>query len=167
MTLHELNTLNQEQLKKQLTQCCGSSTWVKKMLPFIPADDIVELLEDAEEQWYQCTEEDWKEAFTHHPKIGDMEALKKKFAVTAQWASGEQSSVSQASQQIMEALAEGNRLYEEKFGYIFIVCATGRSAEKMLSVLRSRLSNKPEDEIKIAMEEQNMITKLRLEKLLA
>jgi len=166
MTLHEFNILPKEQLIQELTKCCGSSAWVKKMLPFIPADDMVELLEDAEEQWYKCTEEDWKEAFDHHPKIGDMEAFKKKFEATAQWASGEQSSVGRASQQIIEALAEGNRLYEAKFSYIFIVYATGRSAGEMLGILRSRLSNKPEEEIKIAMEEQNKITKLRLEKLL-
>ena len=136
------------------------------MLPFIPADDMIELLEDAEEEWNQCSEEDWKEAFSHHPKIGDVESLTKKFASTAQWASGEQSAVNVASKETIEALAEGNRLYEEKFGYIFIVCATGKSAEEMLMLLRSRLENKPEEEILIAADEQNKITKLRIEKLL-
>jgi 2-oxo-4-hydroxy-4-carboxy-5-ureidoimidazoline decarboxylase len=136
------------------------------MLPFIPADDMVELMEDAEEQWWQCSEDDWKEAFGHHPKIGDVESLTKKFASTAKWASGEQSGVSAASKETIEALAMGNRLYEEKFGYIFIVCATGRSAEEMLEILGSRLENNPEDEIKIAADEQNKITRLRIEKLL-
>jgi 2-oxo-4-hydroxy-4-carboxy-5-ureidoimidazoline decarboxylase len=136
------------------------------MLPFFPADDMVEILEDAEEQWWKCSEADWKEAFAHHPKIGDVESLKKKFAATAQWASGEQSGVTTASQQTIEALAEGNRDYEEKFGYIFIVCATGKSAEEMLEILQSRLPNSPEDEIQIAADEQNKITKLRIEKLL-
>ncbi len=142
------------------------------MLPFIPADDMIELLEDAEEQWYQCSEDDWKEAFSHHPKIGDMETLTKKFASSAHpiaigWASGEQSGVNVASKETIEALAEGNRLYKEKFGYIFIVCASGKSAEEMLEILRSRSENKPGDEIKVAAEEQNKITKLRIEKLLA
>lgn len=166
MTLHELNTIPKQQLSEELTKCCGSSAWVNKMLPFFPADDLVELLEDAEEQWYQCSREDWKEAFAHHPQIGDVESLTKKFASTAQWASGEQSGVNAASQQTIEALAKGNREYEKKFGYIFIVCATGKSAEEMLDNLRSRLKNSPEEEIEITADEQNKITKLRLEKLL-
>jgi 2-oxo-4-hydroxy-4-carboxy-5-ureidoimidazoline decarboxylase len=166
MTLHEFNILSKQQLIEELMKCCGSSAWVNKMLPFIPADDMIELLEDAEEQWWQCSEGDWKEAFGHHPKIGDVESLTKKFASTAQWAMGEQSSVKVASKETIEALAEGNRLYEERFGYIFIVCATGRSADGMLEILRARLENKPEDEIKIAADEQNKITKLRIEKLL-
>ena len=166
MTLHEFNILSKEQLVTELTKCCGSSAWVKKMLPFIPADDMVELLEDAEEQWWKCSKEDWKEAFAHHPKIGDVESLAKKFASTANWAAGEQGGVNAASKEIIEALAEGNRLYEEKFGYIFIVCATGKSAEEMLSILNERLPNDPEEEIKIAADEQNKITKLRIEKML-
>ncbi|MEP7374476.1 MAG: 2-oxo-4-hydroxy-4-carboxy-5-ureidoimidazoline decarboxylase [Chitinophagaceae bacterium] len=166
MTLHDLNTLPRQQLIVELTKCCGSSVWVNKMLPFFPADDLVELLEDAEEQWFKCNEEDWKEAFAHHPKIGDIDFLKKKFASTALWASGEQSGISKASQKTIEALAEGNKKYEGKFGYIFIVCATGKSAEEMLEILESRLSNDPKEEIEIAADEQNKITKLRLEKLL-
>ena len=166
MTLHELNTLNKQQLIAELMKCCGSSAWVYRMLPYIPADDMIELLEDAEEQWWQCSESDWKEAFAHHPKIGDVESLTKNFASTAQWASGEQSAVNVASKETIEALAEGNRLYEEKFGYIFIVCATRKSAEEMLEILQSRLKNNPEEEIHIAADEQNKITKLRIEKLL-
>ena len=166
MTLYELNILPQPQLKEELLKCCGSATWVKMMMAYFPADDLVEILEDAEEMWYACSKEDWKEAFTHHPKIGDVESLTKKFASTAEWASGEQSGVNVASKETIEALAEGNRLYEEKFGYIFIVCATGKSAEEMLDLLQSRLRNSPNEEIQIAADEQNMITKLRLEKLL-
>jgi len=167
MTLHELNILPKEQLIEELSKCCGSSAWVNKMLDFFPADDLVELLEDAEEQWYKCNEEDWKEAFEHHPKIGDIESLKKKFSFTAQWESDEQSAVNNASQQTIEVLAEANRLYEEKFGYIFIVYATGKSAEEILTILQTRLQNNPEVEIEIAADEQNKITKLRFEKLLA
>ena len=166
MTLHQLNTLSQPQLREEFLKCCGSSTWVKMMMSYFPADDLVELLEDAEEMWYACSKEDWKEAFTHHPKIGDVESLTKKFASTAQWASGEQNGVNVASKETIEALAKGNRLYEEKFGYIFIVCATGKSAEEMLGLLTERLKNSPNEEIQVAADEQNMITKLRLEKLL-
>lgn len=135
------------------------------MLPFVPADDMVELLEDAEEQWWLCSEDDWKEAFRHHPKIGDLDSLRKKFS-SDQWAAGEQGAVAAAAAATLEALAEGNRLYEEKFGYIFIVCASGKTAEEMLEMLKERLQNTPEEEIKIAADEQNKITKLRIEKLL-
>ncbi|HUM97112.1 MAG TPA: 2-oxo-4-hydroxy-4-carboxy-5-ureidoimidazoline decarboxylase [Chitinophagaceae bacterium] len=166
MTLHEFNTLPHESLIAELSKCCGARAWVQRMLPFIPADDLVELLEDAESQWWLCTEDDWKEAFAHHPKIGDINSLMKKFANTAAWASGEQSGVNTATDEIIKLLSEGNRLYEEKFGYIFIVCATGKSAIEMLNLLNERLKNNPEEEIQIAADEQTKITKLRIEKLL-
>lgn len=166
MTLHELNTLPREQLKIALGRCCGSRAWVEKMLPFFPADDLVELLEDAEEQWFLCKEEDWKEAFAQHPKIGDVDSLEKKFASTAEWAAGEQSGVNKASPATINALAESNKQYEDKFGYIFIIFATGKTADEMLSLLLSRLQNSPEVEIEIAADEQNKITKQRIEKLL-
>lgn len=165
MTIAEFDHLNKEEKKKLLYQCCGSNAWVEKMLSVPPIDDLVELFEDAEEKWYECSEKDWKDAFLNHPKIGDLESLKKKFASTAQWASNEQSGVNTATEKILEKLAEGNKLYEDKFGYIFIICATGKSAEEMLKNLGERLSNDPEDEIKIAAGEQNKITQLRLEKL--
>jgi 2-oxo-4-hydroxy-4-carboxy-5-ureidoimidazoline decarboxylase len=167
MTLQDLNTLTLPQLRETLFNCCGSTSWVNKMLAFFPVEDLVELLEDAEEQWYACNENDWREAFAHHPKIGDVESLQKKFAATAQWASSEQAGVNNAASKTIEALALGNQQYEQKFGYIFIVCATGKSAEEMLGLLQARLLNDPATEIKIAMEEQNRITKLRIEKLLA
>ena len=167
MTLHELNILPPNQLRESLFHCCGSNSWVDKMLALFPMDDLVELLEDAEEQWYACNEKDWLEAFTHHPKIGDVVSLQKKFAATAQWAAGEQAGVNTASEEIIAALAEGNSAYEKKFGYIFIVCATGKPAAEMLGLLQIRLQHSAEAEIKIAMEEQNKITKLRLQKLLS
>jgi 2-oxo-4-hydroxy-4-carboxy-5-ureidoimidazoline decarboxylase len=166
VTLHDLNTLPKNQLREELMKCCGSTVWVDKMISVLPAEDLVELLEEAEEQWYKCTEKDWREAFAHHPKIGDTESLKKKFASTANWASGEQSGVNTASQQTIEALAKANDKYEDKFGYIFIVCATGKTAEEMLALLKARLPNDPVEEILIAADEQNKITKLRLQKLL-
>jgi len=167
MTLHELNILPKEELREALFKCCGSTAWVNKMLETFPADELVDLEENAEEIWWKCSEDDWKEAFTHHPKIGDIESLKKKFASTANWAAGEQSGAAVASQQTLEALAKGNDEYEKKFGYIFIVCATGKSADEMLSLLQSRLPNEPKDEIQNAADEQLKITQLRLEKLLS
>ncbi|MGZ8550875.1 MAG: 2-oxo-4-hydroxy-4-carboxy-5-ureidoimidazoline decarboxylase, partial [Chitinophagaceae bacterium] len=116
MTLHELNTLPRHQLKEELAKCCGSSAWIDRMLPFFPAEDLVEVLEDAEEQWFLCSEADWKQAFAQHPRIGDIESLQKKFASTAEWALGEQGGIKMATQQTLEALAEANKKYEEKFG---------------------------------------------------
>lgn len=166
MTLHELNILPDEALKQELFKCCGSTGWVNKMVSFFPMDDLVEMLEDAEEQWYTCTEADWREAFTHHPPIGEVDALVQKWGDTAQWASGEQSEVKSAPQQVIAELAAANAAYEKKFGYIFIVCAPVKTAEEMLSLLNQRLSNTPEEEINIAMDEQNKITLLRLQKLI-
>jgi 2-oxo-4-hydroxy-4-carboxy-5-ureidoimidazoline decarboxylase len=165
MSIAESDHLNIEEKKALLQQCCGSSAWVNNMIAAPPAEDLVDLLQIAEEQWYACQEADWREAFSHHPKIGDIDALKEKFAATAQWAEGEQGGVKQASEQTLQQLAAGNQAYEQKFGYIFIVCATGRSADEMLQLLNQRLYNNPEVEIQIAMEQQLKITKLRLEKL--
>lgn len=164
MTIASFDHLDPEKKKALLLQCCGSSAWVEKMIHMPPAEDLIDLFEDAEEKWYECKEEDWKEAFGHHPKIGDIELLKKKFHFD-QFAEDEQKSVSQASERTLQLLSKGNEEYEKKFGYIFIVSATGKSADEMLEILNSRLENTPEEEIKIAMDEQIKITKLRLEKI--
>lgn len=166
MILPELNQLPFAELKDALTTCCGSTAWVNELAKIFPVESKVSLFEQAEIIWFACSESDWREAFRHHPKIGDINSLREKFAGTKAWAAGEQSGVSVATQQVLADLAEGNRRYEEKFGYIFIVCATGKSADEMLDLLNERLPNSPETEILIAMQEQNKITKLRLEKLL-
>jgi 2-oxo-4-hydroxy-4-carboxy-5-ureidoimidazoline decarboxylase len=166
MSLKELNALDKMRLQELLTKCCGSSQWVEKMSLFFPFADEAQLFKKATKAWYACCKNDWLEAFTHHPKIGDIASLKQKFSATVDWAAGEQAAVKQTSNEILEALSEANRLYQEKFGFIFIVCATGKSAKEMLQLLIVRLDNKKEDEIKIAMEEQNKITAIRLEKLL-
>ncbi|MEO7310970.1 MAG: 2-oxo-4-hydroxy-4-carboxy-5-ureidoimidazoline decarboxylase [Chitinophagaceae bacterium] len=165
MSIAEFDHLPAIQQQELLTQCCGSANWVDKMLACFPVEDLVELLEYAEEKWYQCTDQDWLEAFTHHPKIGDLNSLKKEFADTAEWASDEQREVAFAGEQIIRALADANQMYHAKFGYIFIVCATGKTAEEMLTLLEVRLQNSAEVEIEIAAGEQDKITKLRLEKL--
>ena len=168
MTLEELNHLEKPALTEALHKCCGSSAWVEHMAAAFPISDAETLMDEANTKWNSLPEAEWREAFTHHPKIGgNIEALREKFANTSTWAEGEQASVKEASQAILEALAAGNEEYERKFGYIFIVCATGKSAEEMLALLQARLSNKPEEEILVAMGEQNKITRIRLEKLLA
>ena len=116
----------------------------------------------AREEWFALSPKDWLEAFTHHPKIGDVEALRRRFPATHHLSTREQAGVTGASDEILEALAEDNRQYELKFGYIFIVCASGKSAAEMLAMLRARLSNDAAVEIRIAAEEQAKITALRL-----
>ncbi|GAA4354391.1 2-oxo-4-hydroxy-4-carboxy-5-ureidoimidazoline decarboxylase [Hymenobacter saemangeumensis] len=167
MTLQQLNTLPKPALAEELTKCCGATNWVNSMCEIFPVADEQTLFDKAKAIWYNLSEADWREAFTHHPKIGDVNSLKEKFASTSKWAEGEQGAVKQAGQQTLEDLAKGNEAYEQKFGYIFIVCATGKTAEEMLELLQTRLPNSPEEEIKIAMGEQDKITRIRLEKLLA
>lgn len=166
MNIEQFNKLSDEDAKTEITRCCGASNWVKKVLDNRPYNDKNSLLELAEKEWFNLSQDDWLEAFQHHPKIGDINSLSKKYANTQKWAEGEQSGVNSASENIIHNLAQGNKDYEEKFGYIFIVCATGKTAQEMLDILNTRLPNNTEEEIKIAIGEQNKITKIRLEKLL-
>jgi 2-oxo-4-hydroxy-4-carboxy-5-ureidoimidazoline decarboxylase len=166
MTLAELNQLDPGARQAELGKCCGSSAWVAQMSALFPFRSADQLLEAAETVWYRCREEDWREAFAHHPRIGDLNSLREKFASTRAWAAGEQAGVQHTSADVLQQLAQGNREYEEKFGHLFMVCATGKSAEEMLALLHARLPNPPETEINIAMAEQNKITRIRLEKLL-
>ena len=165
MTITEFDQLAKEKQKALLEQCCGSSVWTNKMLDSLPVGNLSELLDLAEEKWYECNRNDWLEAFEHHPMIGDINSLKKKYAGTLTLATHEQSGVNSATEELLKELAETNKGYKNKFGYIFIVCASGKSAEQMLQLITQRITNDSDTEIKIAMEEQNKITKLRLEKL--
>lgn len=166
MTLADLNALPSPARAAALATCCGATAWVATLNEQFPFDSEPALYEAAERIWYNLTEADWREAFTHHPKIGDRNTLREKFASTATWAAGEQGAVRQAASETLAALAAGNDAYELKFGYIFIVCATGKSADEMLALLQARLPHEPPTEIQVAMGEQAKITRLRLEKLL-
>ena len=119
-------------------------------------------LDAARAEWLALDPQDWIEAFGHHPRIGDREELRRKFAATRALSEREQSGVSGASEEVLAALFEGNRRYEARFGYIFIVCATGKTADEMLAMLQARLANEPEKEILIAAEEHAKICALRL-----
>ena len=149
-----------------LHSSCGARSWQEKLMEHFPFGTEENLAAKATKVWYhECVEQDWLEAFSYHPKIGDMNSLEKKYASTAHLAGEEQSGVSVATSETLEALRAGNIAYEQKFGYIFIVCATGRSAGEMLQLLHERLLHAPEDEIWVAMGEQHKITLLRLGKL--
>ncbi|HEX2569096.1 MAG TPA: 2-oxo-4-hydroxy-4-carboxy-5-ureidoimidazoline decarboxylase [Polyangia bacterium] len=167
LTLEALNRLPDEAARTELERCCGARRWIAGMLAQRPFPDRATLLEAARDVWRGLGPEDWREAFTHHPRIGDIEGLRKRFATTAAWASAEQAGASSASEEVLRSLAEGNRRYEERFGHIFIVCATGKSAAEMNALLYERLGNDPETELRIAAGEQAKITQLRLEKLLS
>ncbi|RYY18366.1 MAG: 2-oxo-4-hydroxy-4-carboxy-5-ureidoimidazoline decarboxylase [Cytophagaceae bacterium] len=167
MTLANLNYLAPTARAEALTTCCGSSAWVAALNQRFPFATAEALYATADHIWHGLDEADWREAFTHHPKIGDVQALREKFASTATWAAGEQGAVQQASAETLAELAAGNTAYEQKFGYIFIVCATGKSAGEMLTLLQARLPHAPTEEIHLAQGEQAKITRLRLQKLLA
>jgi 2-oxo-4-hydroxy-4-carboxy-5-ureidoimidazoline decarboxylase len=167
MTLDELNTLPADVVRSELGRCCGSTRWVEKMVERRPFRDESHVLAVADAVWKNLSPDDWKEAFRHHPTIGDVNSLREKFASTATWAAGEQASVMTTTEDVLQALAEGNRRYEQRFGYIFIVFATRKRADEMLRLLNERLNNDPAQEIYVAAAEQASITKLRLQKLLA
>ena len=164
--IERLNRLSVEEAQAALLRCCGSTNWAGRMTTLRPVAGADELFCLADEVWSDLTPADWLEAFSHHPRIGDMESLRSRFARTRGWSEGEQASADGASDEVLQALSEGNRAYEDRFGYIFIVCATGKSAEGMLALLNERLPNDPDTEIRIAAEQQRQITRLRLEKLL-
>jgi 2-oxo-4-hydroxy-4-carboxy-5-ureidoimidazoline decarboxylase len=166
MTLAEFNHLPKPEQSVCLAKCCGATAWVKKMMEHFPFANKTLLLKDAEQIWWQSTEKDWLEAFTHHPRIGSRETMAQKFSSTAHWTVNEQKGAAQANEETLDDLLAGNQEYEKKFGFIFIVCATGKSAVEMLSLLQLRLLHEKEIEIRIAAGEQNKITLLRLEKLL-
>ena len=165
MTLEELNTLPDREASDKFSICCGASKWVEQMTDYRPFQNKDELFDLAEKTWSSLTRKDWLEAFSHHPKIGDFESLRTKFQKTAELSKSEQKGINGVSEDILRQIDEGNRLYEDRFGYIFIVCATERTAEEMLTLLKERLENDPEAELLIAAKEQNKITRLRLEKL--
>lgn len=166
MTLAELNALPAEEAWRVLERCCGASTWVEFVCEHRPYTTRAALHAESEHAFDELDEDDWLEAFAHHPRIGDLDSLRERFGTTAAWAGQEQGRVGAAAPATLEALAAGNAAYESRFGYIFIVCATGRSAEEMLAALRHRLANDPNTELQIAGAEQRKITALRLDKLL-
>lgn len=168
MTLEQFNSLDKDVASTELRKCCGASNWVKLVMNHFPFTSTSVLLDISETIWNRyCSENDWLEAFTHHPRIGDVDSLEKKFSSTKDWAGNEQSGVKEADSTILQQLFQYNGAYEQKFGFIFIVCATGKSATEMLELLEQRINNSYGDEIKIAAAEQNKITAIRINKLLS
>lgn len=166
LSLDQFNKLEEKEAKEALTQCCGASRWVSQMSEQRPFPSKEKLFKTSTDIWNQLEAKDWKEAFSHHPKIGDIKSLAEKFSNTKKWAEQEQIGAKTASEAILNELALANQTYQNQFGFIFIVCATGKTAEEMLKLLKLRLKNNPEVELKVAAAEQDRITQLRLEKLI-
>jgi 2-oxo-4-hydroxy-4-carboxy-5-ureidoimidazoline decarboxylase len=160
-----LNAMSADNTREMMRRCCGASWWCDAMIDARPFVDDAAITSAADAAFDAMSREAWLEAFTSHPKIGDLSSLRMKFAGNKEWSGGEQSGVNTADDATLQGLADGNREYEERFGYLFIVCATGKSAAEMLAILQSRLGNDPDTEFLIAAGEQRKITHLRLAKL--
>ena len=166
MTLTELNKTDSGSAGLFFRQCCTSSMWAEQMVSGRPYRDRSHLRDYADDCWGLLSESDYLEAFEGHPKIGDIESLKKKFKGSQDIARNEQSSVAEANIETLERLSIGNAEYEKKFGFIFIVFASGKSAEEMLNILERRIENSRSEEVATAAEEQRLIFQLRLKSLL-
>ena len=165
MTLAEFNALPSAQAESMLMDCCGSARWAASVASRRPYATVAALHKSADAIWWKLERSDWLEAFSHHSQFGDSPASGSESA--RQWAAGEQSGARAAGDDVKARLARANRAYYDKFGYIYIVCATGKTAEGMLAILNQRLQNDLASELSIAAEQQRLITRIRLEKLLA
>jgi OHCU decarboxylase len=164
--VERLNSMSEADAHQSLQRCCGSARWVEAMLAARPFESGADLLARAERAWRALRTEDYLEAFAHHPEIGaDLGELRRRFASTATLAETEQAGTAGADEATLTALRAQNQAYQARFGYVFIVCASGKSAREMLGLLEARLHNPPELEIGVAAAEQSKITRLRLERI--
>jgi OHCU decarboxylase len=161
-----LNALQEAEARAELLRCCGSTRWARQVAEARPFASFELLLEAADRTWWSLDVEDWLEAFRAHPRIGESRPPAREAAGTERWSAQEQAGMQRSQEEVRAALARGNQEYEDRFGHIFLVCATGKSGEEMLALLQERLGNDPEAELRVAAEEQRKITHLRLEKLL-
>ncbi len=160
-----LNALDDAAIGEPFRKCCGAEAWVTAMVSQRPFADGSAVRACAERCFDELAPDDWIAAFNSHPRIGDLNSLRMRLAGNKQWSAGEQAGMNAADETTIQRLADGNQVYDERFGYPFIVCATGKSAAEMCAILYQRLENEPAAELAIAAEEQRKITRLRLEKL--
>jgi len=170
--LDRLNALSKPEALAAFHRCCGSRRWASRMVDGRPFDSAESVHHVAQLMWFTLDREDWLEAFAQHPRIGASSVSERALdqpihAQTAALAAGEQSGMAGASDEVRRAFTAGNELYEQHFGHVFLIRATGRSAEEMLSHLHSRLKNEPDVELSNAAAQQAEITRIRLETLLA
>jgi OHCU decarboxylase len=160
-----LNALSAREATQEFLKCCGSKRWARAMTHRRPYEGIGDLMLTSDKIWWSLDRADWLEAFRSHPKIGEKKAAGTVSEKSQQWSGQEQAGVASAAHETLDELAQLNRDYEAKFGFIFIVCATGKSADEMLADLGARLQNEIETELPIAAAEQAKITEIRLKKL--
>ncbi len=161
-----LDGATQDEARSMLERCCGASRWVTAMLARRPFGSDERLFTVADTEWARMERGDVLEALTHHPRIGaDLEELRMRYGATASWAAAEQAGAGAANETTLLALRDANVRYEARFGHIFVVCATGKTAAEMLALLDARMSHTPDVELAVAAAEQAKITKIRLEKL--
>ena len=158
MTLDDLNGLEFAKARGELLKCCGSHTWAEGMAARRPFESVPAMIATGREMWRSLAESDWLEAFAAHPRIG---------AQGKGWSAEEQRGMQAANNDTVSEMGRLNDAYYGKFGWIFIICATGRTAEEMRGALEQRLANKAETELRIAAAEQEKITELRIQKLLS
>jgi 2-oxo-4-hydroxy-4-carboxy-5-ureidoimidazoline decarboxylase len=165
--LDRWNHLSPQEAAQDILSCCGSEAWARGLVARRPFPDEASLIAAADEIWRGLPAHDWLEAFAKHPRIGERKAPPAASTQSASWSAQEQHSVAAAAVSVQSALAEANREYEQRFGRVFIVCATGKSAPEMLYTLQHRLQNDDATELQEATEEQRKITNLRLKKWLS
>jgi 2-oxo-4-hydroxy-4-carboxy-5-ureidoimidazoline decarboxylase len=162
----KLDAMPEPEARAAIARCCGAARFVDGLLALRPFGDDATLHEAAARVWATMDRADILEAFDHHPRIGaNLDALRKKFSGTVELAAREQAGAVHAAESELARLRDGNLAYEARFGHIFIVCATGKTAAQMADLLDARLGNDPETELRIAAAEQAKITRLRLESL--
>jgi 2-oxo-4-hydroxy-4-carboxy-5-ureidoimidazoline decarboxylase len=164
LSLEQLNSLPEQQAEQWFSQCCAAPAWCKGMSQARPYSDQQQLKTQALAIWQDCSESEYKIAFEAHPMIGDVSSLREKYASTKAMASNEQQGANEADEATLQALAEANHRYLAKHGFIFIICASGLSAQTMLEALLARLPNDTQTEVRLAAAEQIKITLLRLDK---
>lgn len=164
--LRRLNELSASDAESEFLKCCGSKKWAGAMVTARPFASAQAMFDEADVGFNSLSDEDWLEAFRAHPKIGEKKAAAAQSDTARKWSAQEQSQTANAATAVMDALAEGNRDYERRFGFIFIVCASGKTADEMLAMLNERMTNDAGVELQVAAGEQRKITQLRLQKLM-
>jgi 2-oxo-4-hydroxy-4-carboxy-5-ureidoimidazoline decarboxylase len=149
--------------RDELLALCGSRLWAQLVADAAPFVDVDALHAAADAAFDELSEDDWLEAFAHHPRIGDVESLRERFASSGALSEREQAGLASAEEDVVQAIADGNVEYEQRFGFVFLIRAAGRSAAEILHQQRARLEHDRAAELGIAAEQQRQITHLRID----
>lgn len=163
-TLAAWNEAGETEARNAMLACCGAKRWADAMVALRPIASVLALSEDADRVWGTMQEADWLEAFACHPRIGERKVSAHAGAQSTAWSQAEQAQTNLASENVLAEIAAENQKYEEQFGFTYIVCATGKSAEEMLAILKRRLGSTRDAELREAAEQQRQIMQIRLGK---